>query len=73
MTAHQELACAIVEKAISDYRKALRLFKRDTDNLIVCKHVDELENFFKSEWFTTLSNVDGLFIIDKICEQELFA
>ena len=59
MTAHQELACAIVEKAISDYRKALRLFKRDTDNLIVCKHVDELENFFnevkKAEETNTLT------------------
>ena len=73
MTAYQELACAIVEKAISDYRKALRQYKANKEAFeLSAKAVDELESFFKSKWFDTLCNVDGLFIIDKICEQELF-
>ncbi len=73
MTAYQELACAIVEKAISDYRKALRALKLDTSNELAGKQADELESFFRSKWFDTLCNVDGLLIIDTICEQELFA
>ncbi len=72
MIGYKELACAIVEKAISDYRKALRKLKADTNNELAGKQADECESFFKSKWFDTLCNVDGLLIIDKICEQELF-
>lgn len=72
MTAYEELACAIVEKAIGDYRKVLRKLHINRDDELAAKQADELESFFRSKWFDTLCNVDGLLIIDKICEQELF-
>lgn len=65
MTPYQRLANGIVERAVEDYRTALKGQKINTDTP-TNKTITECEKFFKSEWFMTLTNVDGQMIIDKV-------
>lgn len=55
-SAYQLLANAIIVQAVIDYRKAL---KRHDKNAI-----RELENFFRSVWFYTLTDVPYEVILD---------
>lgn len=60
----ENLANAIIVQAVKDYRKALRGFssdgKSDTDVVAEC------ERFFRSEWFSVLTNADGEYLITNI-------
>ncbi len=62
-TPYTELAAAIVEKAILDYRAALRV----GDDAIQ----KNLEYFFKSEWFDTLSDLNGEILIRMVKRMEV--
>ena len=60
--AYTNLANAIIEKACHDYRMAL---------LGNCEERQkEIEKFFLSEYFMTLTNVDGKTLMRKIREME---
>ena len=65
MNPYQRLANGIVEKAVEDYRTALE-GNRIEPSSPCNKTITECEKFFKSEWFMTLTNVDGQMIIDKV-------
>ena len=62
---YQDLANAIVVQAVDDYRR-LREGKRvEIDR----KHkvtIEKLEEFFLSDWFYTLTNVDGQTILNRV-------
>ena len=67
MTPYENLANAIIIQACKDYRKAykryLRRFRstdKPDDELV------ELENFFRSDWYNTLTSVDGEYIMARI-------
>ena len=62
---YKELAAAIVEQAVWDYRNAL---KRKNNS-----EVHSLEKFFLSGWFELLSDLDGKTIIGKIKNMEVSA
>jgi hypothetical protein len=68
---YRELAHAIILQAVDDYRKLLR---GNTPVYFVNKiTIDEIEEFFKSKWFSILSNIDGELLIEKLrkeCEDE---
>ena len=64
---YENLANAIIIQACKDYRKAykryLRRFRstdKPDDELV------ELENFFRSDWYNTLTSVDGEYIMARI-------
>lgn len=62
---YTNLALAVVEQAVKDY---IRAYKRNDKNVII-----SLEYFFNSEWFTTLTDLDGKYIIKevkRICQEE---
>ena len=62
----EKLANGIIIQAVKDYRKALKRLRkhpRDTDARGV---KDECERFFRSQWYSQLTSVDGEFIIRKI-------
>ena len=48
---YKELAVAIVERAVIDYKTALK----NQDNSVIYS----LERFFRSAWFEVLSECDG--------------
>ena len=52
---YERLAVAIIERAASDYREAMK--KKD---------LEELERFFRSEWFGVLSPADPEEIIRRL-------
>ena len=58
ITPYTNLANAIIVKAVYDYRKALK----NKDASVIC----ELEHFFRSQYYSILTNLNGEFLIDSI-------
>lgn len=58
MDGYKELAEAIILQAVKDYRKALKHDERGRKR--------EIERFFKSEYFTVLTNISGEMLIRKL-------
>lgn len=54
----ENLCNAIILAAVKDYRTALT--KRDNDT------INQIERFFRSDWYKTLTKVDGEFLISKL-------
>ena len=66
---YQELANAIVVMAAKDYRHALRIQYRNPDSQTARIKIDEIERFFRSEWYRLLTDVDGEMLIKKLREE----
>jgi len=64
-TCYKSLCLAIIEQAVKDYKKALEAEKRCED-LNIKREVRKLENFFRSEWFEQISNLDGRLLIKNV-------
>ena len=62
---------AIVTRAASDYRSIFRrrLYEKPITNSMEVEFND-LEEFFESEWFTFLTNMDGSYVMLKIEDDE---
>ncbi len=60
----QQLSEAIVEKAVNDYCNALA--GKGYRNRAAAVVKAECERFFRSEWFTTLSPLDGETVIQRL-------
>lgn len=56
---YEDLANAIIIQVVKDYRSTKSPQVRN-----------EIKRFFKSEWFTMLSNVDGDIILKKLESEE---
>ncbi|MBR4043484.1 MAG: hypothetical protein IKJ10_02400 [Bacteroidaceae bacterium] len=64
---YENLANAIIIQACKDFRRAYKRYLRryrssdkpDTELL-------ELESFFRSDWYKTLTSVDGEYLMDRI-------
>lgn len=65
---YQDLAGAICEQAVKDYRRALMLFKFDESQHFA---KERLEKFFRSDWFTLLvgGSVSGDMVIEEVRKQ----
>jgi hypothetical protein len=66
---YQELANAIVIMAAKDYRHALRIQRRNPDSQAARIKIDEIERFFRSDWYRLLTDVDGEILIKKLREE----
>ena len=67
---YKNLAAAIVEKAVIDYRKAIRKVRKHPNNEFALSEKAELERFFRSSWCRMLTDIDGEVIIEKIQQME---
>lgn len=63
---YENLANAIVQQAVKDYRKALLYLHRHPDCCAYRESVCELEDFFRSEWIRMLTDLDGIWIMVKV-------
>ena len=66
---YEDLASAIILQAVKDYRGALeslRVYPNDSKALSVKQ---EVEQFFRSEWFEALTNVDPEMLISRLCKE----
>lgn len=65
METYQNLANAIVLMAVKDYRDALEELKKAQDMK------NEVERFFRSDWYRELTSVDGEILIKKLQEESV--
>lgn len=66
MTPYQSLANAIIEQAAKDYRISLRYHFKHPGNTRYQQNVCEIERFFRSDWYTALTDVEGEYLIREI-------
>lgn len=66
---YEELANAIVLQAVKDYRDAVRKLSRGRKNDAAQQTKDECLRFFRSVWFSQLTEVDPEFLIRKLDEE----
>lgn len=63
ITNYENLANAIILQAVKDYRMALKSLKANPRNRTAMADKDEIESFFRSDWFSVLTSVDGEMLI----------
>lgn len=66
---YKDLARAVVEQAAKDYRSAVKKLKKRPDDRCARKTAREVEGFFRSDWFSALSGLDGEYIIQRLKEE----
>ena len=67
---YTELAVAVVKQACKDYKTAVHRLLRDHDHEAALRMKADVEKFFRSEWFTMLSDLDGEALMKRIYEME---
>lgn len=68
---YESLANAIILLAVRDYRTASKKRKKHPKNKDAKLIVEDCERFFRSDWFTALTSVDGELLIKKLQEEEI--
>ena len=63
ITIYENLANAIILQAVKDYRMALKSLKVISRNRTVQTDKAEIERFFRSQWYSTLTDVNGEMLI----------
>ena len=60
ITIYEDLANAIILQAVKDYRMALKSLKANSRNRAAQA---EIERFFRSQWYSALTDVKGEMLI----------
>ena len=63
---YENLANSIILLAVKDYRDALKKLKKWPRNESAKMMKDEVERFFRSDWYRELTSVDGEILIKKL-------
>ena len=66
---YERLANAIVLQAVDDYRKALKAVKRNPSSREAIDEALSIERFFRSGWYSTLTSIDGEYLIRRLQEE----
>lgn len=72
----EALAMGIIKQAIMDYRSAFNRLKEKPDDDKSQWKVDEIKNFFRSEYFNAICDFDPEWLIRKIeseCENIIYS
>lgn len=66
MTPYENLANGIVLRAVEDYRDALRDLSVNLSYPDALRTVSDVERFFRSGWFSVLTSLDGVVLMEKL-------
>ena len=66
---YQNLANAIILQAVKDYREVLQRWDFRPNKKAYIDEKKELERFFHSNWFSTLTNLDPEVLINKLIQE----
>lgn len=66
---YQNLANAIILQAVKDYREVLQRWDFHPDKKAYIDDKKELERFFHSNWFSTLTSIDPEVLISKLIQE----
>ena len=69
MNGYEELANAIIVQAVKDYREALRLLGMNPNDKSAKRVQRNIERFFRSEWFSILTDLNGELLLKKLKEE----
>lgn len=69
MKNYEELANAIVLLAVKDYRNALKVLKKNPNNIAANKDKADCERFFLGDWFPALTSIDGKTLMHKLQQE----
>ena len=69
MNPYKELANAIIVQAVKDYREALRLLNMNPNDKSAQHDKRSIERFFRSEWFSILTDLNGELLMKKLKEE----
>ena len=64
--AYENLANAIIQSAVGDYKRALIRQRRHPECKTTSENVERLERFFYSGWYEMLTNLDPSYLIRKM-------
>ena len=68
---YENLANAIIIQAAKDYQAASKALKKPSGGMAALKTVRECERFFRSDWFRSLTSVDGRAILEQLRKEAL--
>ncbi len=68
---YENLACAIILQAVKDYRTARKKLTHNPKNKDAKLMVEDLERFFRSDWYASLTSIDGEMLLTKLKEEEI--
>lgn len=71
MSSYENLACAIILQAVKDYRAARKKLKHYPKNKDAKLMAEDLERFFRSDWYASLTSFDGEMLLTKLKEEEI--
>ena len=63
ITIYENLANAIILQAVKDYHLALKSLKANARNRTAQADKAEIERFFRSQWYSALTDVNGEMLI----------
>ena len=63
---YERLSNAIVLQAVKDYRNALKRLKKHPQNEKALNTKREVERFFRSDWYASLTTVNPEMLITKL-------
>lgn len=69
MNGYEELANAIIVQAAKDYREALCLLGMNPNDKSAQHDKRSIERFFRSEWFSILTDLNGELLMKKLKEE----
>lgn len=67
--AYENLANAVIEQAVKDYRRAKAKLAKEAEDVMALKMRRETEQFFRSAWFGQLTALDGELLLEKLEEE----
>ena len=68
---YEDLAQAIILQAVKDYRVARKKAKYHPKNKEAKLMIQDCESFFRSDWFSALTSIDGQVLLEKLKEEEI--
>ena len=66
---YTDLVNEIIMQAVRDYRKSLKTLKSDPTNKEANKMKRDVERFFKSEWFKSLTSISPELITERVISE----
>ena len=66
---YERLANAIILQAVTDYRSVLKKIRRNPKNKDSVDEALRIERFFRSDWYSHLTSVDGEYLIRRLRDE----
>ena len=67
----EALGNAVVLQAVKDYRAARKKTKYHPKNKEAKLMIQDCESFFRSDWFSALTSIDGQTLLEKLKEEDI--